>query len=88
MDYAYSEYLRLQKPIFQRLIRELQQSFSYCSVLVTDSKGISIRVGTQVTSVGDTPLKERGFVIRVYNGISYAEYSGNENSTNQILKRQ
>jgi predicted Zn-dependent protease len=35
-------------------------------------------VGTQVTSVGDTPLKERGFVIRVYNGISYAEYSGNE----------
>jgi TldD protein len=78
MGYVYSEYLSLQKPIFQRLIRELQQSFSYCSVLVTDSKGISIRVGTQVTSVGDTPLKERGFVIRVYNGISYAEYSGNE----------
>jgi TldD protein len=77
MDYQYSEYLRSQKPIFQRLIRELQQHFTYCSVLVTDSKGISIRVGTQVTSVGDSPLKERGFVVRVYNGVSYAEYSGN-----------
>ncbi len=77
MDYQYSEYLRSQKPIFQRLIRELQQHFIYCSVLVTDSKGISIRVGTQITSVGDSPLKERGFVVRVYNGVSYAEYSGN-----------
>lgn len=62
----------------RKLIDLLSESYQYVSVLGTDTKGKVYRVGKTGTEVNDVMLAERGFVVRVHNGVNYSEYSFNE----------
>lgn len=74
-----SEYLVKIKPLLVRLKDELLQEYPYVSVLATDSVSRSYRVNKNSTSIwSDGLLGGRGFVVKVYDGSSYAEYSFNE----------
>jgi TldD protein len=73
-----SEFLSNSKPLIGKLISMLSKSYKYVSVLGTDTKGKSFRVSKTGISVNDYMLVERGFVVRIHNGVSYSEYSFNE----------
>ncbi len=74
-----SEYLAKVKPLLVRLKDELLREYPYVSVLAVDSMAKSYRVNKNSTSVAsDGLLSGRGFVVKVYDGSSYAEYSFNE----------
>lgn len=78
MQVKMSNYLIEVKPKVVELIKLLNETFDYVSVLSTDVCGTSYRVGQRQTSVGDYGFGERGFVARVYYNQTYLEYSFNE----------
>lgn len=73
-----SPYLIKQKPLLKELIDRLSQEFGYASVLSVDTKGKTYFVQRTGVSINDSSWGERGFVVRVHNGINYSEYSFNE----------
>ncbi len=74
-----SEYLRTIKPVLVQLRDRLLESYPYVSILASDSTGKNYSVSKTSTSVRmDSTLCGRGFVVKVYDGSSYAEYSFNE----------
>lgn len=79
-----SEFLVLKKPLIKKIISELSKDFEYVSVFGTDVSGKSYRVQTTGVSFGDSMWVERGFVIRVYNGNNYSEFSFNEISEDKL----
>lgn len=79
-----SEFLVLKKPLIKQIISELSKDFEYVSVLGTDVSGKSYRVQTTGVSLGDSMWAERGFVVRVYNGNNYSEFSFNEISEDKL----
>ena len=78
MQVKMSNYLIEIKPKVVKLIKLLNETFDYVSVLSTDVCGTSYRVGQRQTSVSDYGFGERGFVARVYYNQTYLEYSFNE----------
>lgn len=75
---AVSSFLEKQKPLLKELIAKLSKDFLYVSVLGVDSDSTSYgvsRAGVRVFE--DSLCNDRGFVIRVYNGVGYSEYSFN-----------
>ncbi len=78
MKTAGSEFLRRSKPHLRKLIDLLSREYKYVSVLGTDTGGKVYRVSKTGTEVTDIMLAERGFVVRVHNGVNYSEYSFNE----------
>jgi TldD protein len=78
MKVATSKFLKASKPVIKNLIEELTKDFSYVSVLGTDTYGKSYYVQRTGSGINDSSWNERGFVIRVHNGINYSEYSFNE----------
>ncbi len=72
-----SEYLTNQKLKIKELVADLSKEFKYVSILGADTIGYTYGVSRTTSSVGDSSWSERGFVIRVYNGINYSEYSFN-----------
>lgn len=88
MKATISTYLETQKPILQTLVNTLDKEFGYVSVLGIDTIGTRYGVSRKSSSANDSEWKERGFVIRVYNGVNYSEYSFNTlDDPNQILSR-
>lgn len=80
-----NQYLAAQKPVLRRLLERLQEEYSYASILAIDSKTKNYRIsksGTNISSEGF--LSGRGFVIKVYDGKGYAEYSVSEISEKDI----
>ena len=75
MKQKMSKFLTDSKPVLKKLIEELSKEFEYVSILGSDSKGKSYSVRKTAVSVGDSFSTERGFVLRVYNGLGYSEYS-------------
>lgn len=73
-----SEFLENNKPLIGKLVSMLSESYDYVSVLGTDTKGKNFRVSKTGIEVSDVMLVERGFVVRVHNGVNYSEYSFNE----------
>ncbi len=73
-----SEFLTRSKPYVRKLIELLSENYQYVSVLGTDTRGKLYRVGKTGTEVNDVMLAERGFVVRIHNGVNYSEYSFNE----------
>ncbi|MDF2484679.1 MAG: putative Zn-dependent protease, partial [Herbinix sp.] len=73
-----SEFLTRSKPYVRKLIELLSKDYKYVSVLGTDTRGKVYRVGKTGTEVIDVMLAERGFVVRLHNGVNYSEYSFNE----------
>ena len=80
-----SEYLAKVKPLLVCLRDRLLQEYPYVSVLATDSKAMSYRVSKNGTSISTHDLLSgRGFVVKVYDGSSYAEYSFNDISEDNL----
>ncbi len=89
MKVVNSKFLANSKPIICKLISILSKNYEYVSVLGTDINGKSFRVSKTDIEVNDCMLTERGFVVRIHNGINYSEYSFNEISEenlNSIVK--
>ena len=84
MKVQMSKYLLTQKELLNELIEVLSNDFKYASVLAVDSTGTSFTVGRTGCSISDSMLCERGFVVRVFNGVNYSEYSFNEFSALNI----
>ncbi|MBR2669492.1 MAG: TldD/PmbA family protein [Solobacterium sp.] len=61
----------------QELVRELRKDYEYVSVLGSYARTKSILSSTRMTSVDDVD-NECGFVIKLYDGTHYSEYSTNE----------
>jgi TldD protein len=83
MKVEMSKYLTNQKPLLAELIDVLSVDFKYASVLAVDSKGTNYGVGRTGCQISDSMLTERGYVVRVFNGINYSEYSFND--LNQVI---
>lgn len=80
-----SEYLTNTRPLLKKLLNRLLESFSYASILAVDSEAYQYRVSKTVTFMGeDDLLCNRGFVIKVYDGNAYGEYSFNDISEEKI----
>lgn len=80
-----SEYLKEMKPILVKLRDRLLEVYPYASILATDSVAKQYQVSKTGTQIAvDGMLSGRGFVIKAYNGSSYAEYSFNELQEDQI----
>ncbi len=79
-----SEFLTRSKPYVRKLIDLLSEDYKYVSVLGTDTKGKVYRVSKTGTEVYDAMLAERGFVVRLHNGVNYSEYSFNEIDEDKI----
>ncbi|MGP1437681.1 MAG: TldD/PmbA family protein [Treponema sp.] len=78
MQVVISKLLSEKKSLLKKLIKELSKEFEYASILATDSKGKTFTVRKKSISVGDSFMcTECGYVVRVYNGIGYSEYSFN-----------
>jgi TldD protein len=86
MTNQFSRYLTKKKPLIKRLVTELSFIFPYVSVLGTDVNGITIAVDKKSTQVIPSQLTESGFVIKVFNGFVYHEYSINEISEKNYEK--
>lgn len=84
MKAEFSEFLKNSKVLIRKMIDILSESYGYVSVLATDTKGKSYSVSKTVVEINDYPFAERGFVVRLHNGINYSEYSFNEISEENI----
>ncbi len=86
---AITEYLVSRKDICKKLITELRKKYEYVSILGVDTYGISISVDRFTSSVSDSGSSERGFVVKVYDGNGYLEYSTediNQDNFKKIVK--
>ncbi len=72
-----SKFLEKKNNLMKDIIEELTKEFKYCSILGTDVRGKEYLVQKSGSSFNDSNWNERGFVVRVYNGINYTEYSFN-----------
>lgn len=87
MKVEMSRYLIENKQVIKKLVDDITKEFKYVSILGTDSNGTSYTVMRTGASISDSMWCERGFVVRVYNGINYSEFSFNnidETSYTQI----
>ena len=76
MQVQRSAFLRDAKPLLQELIGRLSEKYGYASVLAADTRSKAYRVGNTGVNVGEDELfTRRGFVLKVYDGRSYGEYS-------------
>lgn len=65
--------------MLQSLLDQLLKTYSYASILAVDSKSMIYSVSRRGTTISEDDLfSERGFVVKVYDGKSYGEYSFNE----------
>lgn len=80
-----SEYLKEVKPLLLQLRDRLLEEYPYVSILASDSFAKQYRVSRNVTSVSMSEwLSGRGFVVKIYDGSGYGEYSFNEISENNL----
>ena len=71
----YSSYLKSRHDLCQELVNRLLTKYEYVSILGKHISGDSVVVSTFNTSVGETFEKQCGFVVKLYNGKTYSEYS-------------
>lgn len=79
-----SEFLSGSKPLLRRVIELLSADYEYVSILGTDTKVKNFVVSNKGTEINDSWFAERGFVLRIHNGVNYSEYSFNEISESKI----
>lgn len=84
MKVKMSNFLNNTKLSIKKLIKNLSKDFKYVSVLGSDVCGKLYSVQRTGISIQDSFWSERGFVVKVYNGISYSEFSFNEINENEI----
>ncbi len=79
-----SEFLSGSKPLLKKLVELLSAEYEYVSILGTDTKVKNFVVSNKGTEIYDSMFAERGFVLRIHNGVNYSEYSFNEISESKI----
>ena len=85
----FSKYLESKHDLCRELINRLQDKFPYISILGKHISGDNIRLSTFNVSIGDSMEKQCGFVVKIYNGKCYSEYSFSDitkDSIDQIEK--
>lgn len=87
MEVALSSFLANKKAELKNIIKILSEDFRYVSILGVDSDSTTYSVSRSGISVrADELCNDRGFVIRVYNGVGYSEYSFNEIDMQDIVR--
>ncbi len=81
-----SEFLKRQKDTLKTIVEDLNKEFKYVSCLGVDTVGTTYSVSRRGSGVNDSNWKQRGFVIRVYNGVNYSEYSFNTLEDPELIK--
>jgi len=71
----FSKYLESKHDLCKELVTRLEARYPYVSILGKQIVGDSVRVSTFVTEINDTMEKQCGFVVKIYNGKCYSEYS-------------
>lgn len=71
----YSTYLSSKQTLLKTLVKDLLKKYPYVSVLGKQITGCHLSVSTTGTSLGDTMEGQCGFVVKIYNGKNYSEYS-------------
>ncbi len=84
MKVKLSNYLVKQKGITKKLVDKLLETYKYASIQGVDTTGKTYQVSKKGSSINDSMWAERGFVVRVFNGINYSEYSFNEFSESNL----
>jgi len=84
MKVSMSSFLINQKPVLKKIVSILSENYKYVSILGTDTKGKMHNVQRTGIELSDSFWSERGFVIRVHNGVNYSEFSFNEIDANSI----
>ncbi len=84
MKVCMSKFLKAQKLILKELVYALSKDFKYVSVLGTDVSGKLYLVRRTGAILNDSMWSERGFVVRVHNGINYSEFSFNQISSDTL----
>ena len=70
-----SEYLQSRHDACRELVDRLSARYEYVSVLGKHVTGKRVNVSTVNTSVSDTREGQCGFVVKVYDGTHYSEFS-------------
>ena len=78
MKVPHSEHLSAHRELLRELVRILGARYRYVSVLATDCRGLRYTVQRRETSIVDSRFSERGFVVRVHDGLGYLEHSFDE----------
>ena len=79
MKVSASEYIKSHKELLRQLLKKLLEIYPYASILAVDAQAFDYRVTKTTTMMSENDLlSNRGFVIKVYDGQSYGEYSFNE----------
>lgn len=81
---AITTYLKSKKDLCKKLIKSLLEKYPYASILGVDTTGVVIRCDNFNTRVSESNEFERGFVVKVYDGKGYIEYSFNELNEDNI----
>ena len=83
----FSNFLNSRHDLCKELVNRLLKKYEYVSILGKHIKGRSIGVSSFDVDIGDTYEAQCGFVVRLYNGKCFSEYSFSditEQSINQL----
>jgi len=83
-----SKFLLDNKLLLKKLVTDLSKEFKYVSLLGSDTVGTAYNVSVTGSGVNDSNWKERGFVVRVFNGVNYSEYSFNSLENMETIKER
>lgn len=78
MKVKMSTFLMAKKSLAKELIDQLYDIYDYASILGIDTVGKRYALKKTGIELNDSFWAERGYVVRVYNGVHYFEYSFNE----------
>jgi len=83
-----SSFIEDNVPFVEHILKELEKKYDYVSVLGTDVFGKQHVVTSRGTNYNDSQWTERGFVVRIYDGKGYTEFSFNEiDDPEEIIRR-
>ncbi len=71
----YSGFLRSRHDLCKELVKRLSPDYKFVSVLGKHITGQYVSVTTATTAVVDTPEQQCGFVVKLFDGKVYSEYS-------------
>lgn len=80
-----SAYLNSKKQTLNSLVHILSEKFAYASVLATDVYGKKYTAKKSGSSISSSNWTERGFVVRIHDGIGYCEFSFNQIDDDSII---
>ncbi len=83
---GYSDYLASKHDLAKELVNNLLEKFEYVSILGHHIVGEQLYVGNRQSSISETSERDCGFVLKIYNGKIYSEYSFNDLTEENIDK--